>query len=156
MVSFRLARLLVDLMKIRDLAAVLILVSVIPALFVANGVTVDNRLERWQGRNPADAAVYDEFRATFGSDEFVLICLWDAPLFEPDSLDAMMDVAGAIEIIPGISRVQGLPVIYRDLFAGEDPEALELEMTSTPFYRDLFISIRRRGDGDRCDRLSAR
>jgi len=127
-------------MKIRDLAAVLLLVSVIPALFVVNGVTVDNRLERWQGRDPADAAVYEEFKATFGSDEFVLICLWDGRLFEPDLLDVMVDVAGVIEDIPGIARVQGLPVIYRELFAGEDPEALEIEMTSTPFYRDLFIS----------------
>ncbi len=127
-------------MKIRDLAAVLLLASVIPALFVASGVRVDNRLERWQGGDPLDAAVYDEFRATFGSDEFVLICLWDAPLFEPELLDAMVDAAGAIETIPGVDRVQGLPVIYRDLFAGEDAEALELEMSSTPFYRDLFIS----------------
>ena len=127
-------------MKIREFAAVLLLVSVIPALFVVNGVTVDNRLERWQGSDPTDAAVYEEFRATFGSDEFVLICLWDGPLFEPEALDAMTDVAGVIEDIPGISRVQGLPVIYRDLFGGEDADALELEMTSTPFYRDLLIS----------------
>jgi len=76
-------------MKIRDLAAVLLLVSVIPALFVVNGVTVDNRLERWQGRDPADTVVYEEFKATFGSDEFVLICLWDGRLFEPDSLDVI-------------------------------------------------------------------
>ena len=54
-------------MKIRDLAAVLLLVSVIPAVFVVNGVTVDNRLERWQGSDPTDAAVYEEFRATFGT-----------------------------------------------------------------------------------------
>jgi predicted RND superfamily exporter protein len=127
-------------MKIRDLGAVLLLAMVVPALFVVNGVTVDNRLERWQGGDPVDAEVYEEFRANFGSDEFVLICLWDGPLFDPDSLDTMMDVAGAIEIIPGIARVQGLPVIYRDIFAGEDADALEIEMTSTPFYRDLFIS----------------
>ena len=127
-------------MKIRDLAAVLLLVMVIPALFFVNQVRVDNRLERWQGSNPVEAQVYEDFKKTFGSDEFVLIALWDGPLFEPEALDIMVEVAETIERIPGIIRVQGLPVIYRDLFGGEDAEALKEEMTSTPFYRDLFIS----------------
>ena len=116
------------------------LVMVLPALFFVNEVTIDNRLERWQGSNPVDAEIYEEFKETFGSDEFVLIALWDGPLFRSEALDTMIDVAGVIEGIPGITQVQGLPVIYRDLFGGEDAEALKEEMTSTPFYRDLFIS----------------
>jgi len=127
-------------LKIRNLAAVLLLVMVLPALFFVNEVTIDNRLERWQGSNPVDAEIYEEFKETFGSDEFVLIALWDGPLFRSEALDTMIDVAGVIEGIPGITQVQGLPVIYRDLFGGEDAEALKEEMTSTPFYRDLFIS----------------
>ncbi len=127
-------------LKIRDFTAFLVLALVIPALFSVKSMTVDNRLERWEGSNRHQAEVYDDFKAAFGSDEFVLIVLWDGTLFQPEALDTMMDVADSLEKIPGVTRVQGLPVVYRDLFAGEDIEALEEEMTGTPFYRDLFIS----------------
>ena len=127
-------------MKTRDIAAILLLMAVFPALLIVNRVTVDNRLERWQGSNRTDVTVYEDFKASFGSDEFILIALWDGPLFEPNALDAMTEVSETIESIPGVTQVQGLPVIYRDLFGGEDAEALEDEMKATPFYRDLFIS----------------
>ncbi len=127
-------------LRIRDFTAFLVLFLVIPALFGIKSMTVDNRLERWEGSDRHQADIYDDFKAAFGSDEFVLIVLWDGTLFQPETLDTMMDVADSLEKIPGVTRVQGLPVVYRDLFGGEDIEALEEEMTGTPFYRDLFIS----------------
>jgi hypothetical protein len=38
------------------------------------------------------------------------------------------------------SPVDSLAAVYRDLYGGEDPEALEAEATSTPFYRGLLLS----------------
>ncbi len=127
-------------MRIRDSVAVFLLILVVPAFVVVKRATVDNRLERWQGSDQIQAEVYEKFKITFGSDEFVMVALWDRPLFEPEALDTMMVVAEAIENIPGITRVQGIPIVFRDLFGAEDIEALEEEMKGTPFYRDLFIS----------------
>jgi len=105
---------------------------------------IDNRLERWAGRDAEQQEVYERFRATFGSDEFVLVAVGGAPLFEDEALGVMVDVAARLEQVPGVERVQGIPVVFRDLFGGEDVEELEEEMTSTPFYTDLFVS----DDGD--------
>ncbi len=127
-------------MTLRNAAAVAILVFVVPAATVIWDVRVDNRLERWQGSDTKAAHTYEDFKRTFGSDEFVLLALWDGPLLEENALAVMVDVADSIEDITGITRVAGIPVVYRDLFDSEDPDALAEEMLSTPFYRDLFIS----------------
>lgn len=116
------------------------LVAIAPlAAWQASRVVVDNRLERWVGRGGAEAQRYEVFRQTFGSDEFVLVAM-SGPLFEPLSLELAGRCVAALEAIPGVTRVQGLPVVYRDIFGGEDPGELYREMTSTPFYRDLLLS----------------
>lgn len=109
------------------------------AAWLASRMAVDNRLERWVGGGGPEAQRYDEFRRTFGSDEFVLVAL-EGPLFTPAALAREVRCVEALEAIPGVTRVQGLPALYRDRFGGEDPEELRREMTSTPFYRDLFLS----------------
>jgi predicted RND superfamily exporter protein len=124
---------------IRQVAA-WVLVAVGPlAAWQASRVVIDNRLERWVGRDGVDAQCYEAFRQTFGADEFVLVAFSGA-LFEPASLDLAMRCLAALEAVPGVTRVQGLPVVYRGLFGGEDPEELYREMTSTPFYFDLLLS----------------
>ena len=121
-------------------AAAWALLAVSPlAAWLASRVAVDNRLERWVGRAGTDAQRYEEFRRTFGSDEFVLVAIC-CPLFEPAALDLAVRCLASLEAIPGVTRVQGLPAVYRDRFGGEDPEELRREMTSTPFYRDLLLS----------------
>lgn len=121
-------------------AAAWALLAVSPlAAWLASHVVVDNRLERWVGRDGTDAQRYEEFRKTFGSDEFVLVAI-SGPLFEPAALDLTVRSLASLEAIPGVTRVQGLPAVYRDRFGGEDPEELRREMTSTPFYRDLLLS----------------
>lgn len=121
-------------------AAAWALLAVSPlAAWLASRLVVDNRLERWVGHDGADAQRYAEFRRTFGSDEFVLVAI-SGPLFEPAALDLAVRCLASLEAIPGVTRVQGLPAVYRDRFGGEDPEELRREMTSTPFYRDLLLS----------------
>jgi predicted RND superfamily exporter protein len=101
---------------------------------------VDNRLERWVDADAADARRYGEFRDRFGSDEFVVVELSGRPLFEADTLDALVDAHERLEAVAGVARVDSLAAVYRDLFGAEDPEELAFEATSTPFYRELFLS----------------
>jgi predicted RND superfamily exporter protein len=117
----------------------LVLLTVVSAV-AASRVRVDNRLERWVDADPEEARRYREFRDRFGSDEFVVVAVSGRPLFEPDSLDAMVDAQERLEAVPGVVRVDSLAAVYRDLFGSEDPEELAFEATSTPFYRGLFIS----------------
>jgi len=116
------------------------LVAAVGAGWAVRGLVVDNRLERWVGGRGETTDVYEKFRADFGSDEFLLVVIDGGDFFSPPVLDLMLDAAEEMESIPGVVSVRGIPTLYRDLFGGEDPDALAEELTSTPFYRDLFIS----------------
>ena len=124
----------------RRVVAALLLLLVVPAALSLGRLDVDNRLERWVGDDPAGTDAYRRFRATFGSDEFVLVAVAGADLLSAESLDLRVEAVGAVEGLDGVIRVMGPAVVFRDLFGGEDPEALADELTSTPFYRHLFIS----------------
>ncbi|MCU0292365.1 MAG: MMPL family transporter [Thermoanaerobaculaceae bacterium] len=124
----------------RRLAAIVVLALVPLAAWLARGVVVDNRLERWVAPTGAEERHYADFRRAFGSDELIVVTVTGPPLFEPAALAAMTDCLGRLEAVPGVVRVQGLPQLYRDLFGGEDPDELRREMTSTPFYTGLLLS----------------
>jgi len=124
----------------RRLVALALVATTVVAAVSASRVQVDNRLERWVDADPDEARRYREFRAQFGSDEFVVVAVAGRPLFDPAALDAMVDAQRRLEAVPGVTRVDSLAAVYRDLFGAEDPEELEVEATSTPFYRGLFIS----------------
>jgi predicted RND superfamily exporter protein len=124
----------------RRAVAIALVALTIAAAIAASRVRVDNRLERWVDTDPAEARRYREFRERFGSDEFVVVALSGAPIFDPAALDAMVAAQERLEAVPGVSRVDSLAAVYRDLYGGEDPEALEAEATSTPFYRGLLLS----------------
>ena len=117
-----------------------LVVVTVAAAACASRVQVDNRIERWVDADPDEARRYREFRARFGSDEFVVVAVTGRPLFEPDALDVMVEAQQRLEAVPGVTRVDSLAAVYRDLFGAEDPEELESEATSTPFYRGLFLS----------------
>ena len=123
----------------RTVAVALVAVTAAAAV-VASRVRVDNRLERWVDTDATEAARYREFREMFGSDEFVVVALSGAPIFDPQSLDAMVAAQERLEAVPGVTRVDSLAAVYRDLYGGEDPQSLEEEATSTPFYRGLLLS----------------
>jgi uncharacterized protein len=122
-------------------AAALVLLAIAPlAGIAARRLAVDNRLERWVARDRASEAHYTELQTTFGGDEIVVVAYGGGPLFTPASLRLQMACLAHLEAIPGVMRVEGIPVVFRDRFGGEDPAELEREMTSTPFYRGLLLS----------------
>ena len=130
----------VDPSSFRRIAGGVLLLLALPAAWLARGVTLDNRLERWVAHDAEEQRRYEEFRATFGSDEFIAVVFSGKPLFDPAALAAMTDGLERLERVPGVVSVRGLPQVYRDLFGGEDLAELEREMTSTPFYEGLFLS----------------
>ena len=123
----------------RSIAAALVALTVAAAV-AAGRIRVDNRLERWVDTDPEAARVYEDFRSRFGSDEFVVVAVAGRPLFDPESLDAMAAAHQRLAAVAGVTRVDSLAGVYLELFGGEDPEELEREATSTPFYRGLLIS----------------
>ncbi len=127
-------------MKLRTLLAVFLLIATVPAIFTVRDVSIDNRLERWIVADDKNARAYKSFKNTFGTDEFIIITITGKPLFEHETLLMMIDAVEVIEDLPGVVRVRGLPVSYRDLLGEEEPEVLEEEYTSTPFYQGLFLS----------------
>ena len=130
----------IDSVVVRRVGALVLLVLAPLAGLLARRVAIDNRLERWVARDPVGEARYEEFRATFGSDEFILVAIGGRPLFAPESLRLQVACLERLELVPGVVRVEGLPEVYRDRFDGEDPGELEREMTATPFYRGLLLS----------------
>ena len=121
-------------------AALALIVAGLIALLFASKVHVDNRLESWVRRDKSETERYHHFRQTFGSDEYVIVAVTGQPLFVDSTMDPLLDALEALERIPQVARVSGLPTVYRDLFGAEDVGELEEEMQSTPFYRNLFIS----------------
>jgi predicted RND superfamily exporter protein len=120
--------------------AVLCVMLGILAAFQATGLRTDNAIERWLNPDSPETRDYERFLETFGDDEFVVLALSGKPLFEPDALDVMLLALENMESVPHVNRVTGIPSVYRDHFGAEDPEALEVEFTSTPFYEGLLIS----------------
>lgn len=121
------------------IAATLCLLGV-AAVFQIPHLRTDNSIERWMNPDSPETQEYQQFLKTFGDDEFVVVALSGKPLFEPAALDAMLAAQTNLEAVPHVRRVTGIPSVYRDLFGAEDPEALEEEFTSTPFYEGMFIS----------------
>lgn len=127
-------------MSMRKLIAVCFMALGLPALVAVPHLGIDNRLERWMGSGGEDGRRYEEFRAVFGSDEFIVVAVSGRPLFEESALDVMLVVLAELERVSGVTAVHGLPAVFRDVFGAEDVEALAEEFTSTPFYRGLFLS----------------
>ncbi len=101
---------------------------------------IDNRHDRMLDQSSQAAHDYEEFKEQFGNDSVVIVAVSGKPLFEFDSLDAMTAVADRLAELPHVRNVNGIPTIFRETFGEEDNEALEEEMTSTPFYEGLFLS----------------
>lgn len=124
--------------RARRLGVVVLAVATL-ALPFALRVHIDNRLELWVEPGGELAARYERFRASFGSDEFVLVAYSGGDLFAPDSLAAQLATLERIESLPHVRRVQGIPALHRDLFDGRSPDALRREVLDTPFYRGFLI-----------------
>lgn len=119
--------------------AVILLLSVVSLYFVTQ-LNIDNRQDRLLDQSGPEALEYERFLDAFGNDDFVIIALSGKPLFDEDALDAMVETMDLLEDNVYVTDVTGIPALYRENFGEEDPEALEEELTSTPFYQGLFIS----------------
>jgi len=103
-------------------------------------VQVDTRHEKLLDRHTQAATAYENFIEEFGSDEIVIVALSGEDLFAVEALDTMLETLDRLESIETVAYVGGIPAVFRDRFGAEDPEALEFEMTTTPFYEGLFLS----------------
>lgn len=120
-------------------AGVFLVLAGVAGYFVT-GIEVDNRFDRLFEQRSEHAQRYARLKEDFGSDEFVLVAVTGKPFFEFPALAAMLEAQDRLEQVPHVSHVAGMPAIFRDRFGAEDVEALEEEMTSTPFYDGLFLS----------------
>lgn len=102
-------------------------------------LTVDNSIEQWLTPSPDQARVQREFQAHFGSDEIVVVAVTAEDVWAPTVLDPLMELATALEQLPGVARVSGVPVELRDRFGGEDIDAMRAAALGSPFYEDLFV-----------------
>jgi uncharacterized protein len=121
-------------------AALLMLALALPSAYLVSQLSVDNRQEKLVNQSGAAARIYQQFKQDFGQDEFVIMALSGRELFDEDTLDDALLVAQELEAVTSIASVNGIPILYRDLFGEEDPEALQDEMTNTSFYENLLIS----------------
>ena len=119
--------------------AVLLVLCVVSVYFVLH-LEIDNRQDRLLDHSGPEALEHARFQEAFGNDDFVVIAISGKPLFDEEALDVMVEVMDRLEDNDYVSDVSGIPALYRENFGEEDPEALEEEMTSTPFYQGLFIS----------------
>ena len=110
------------------------------ALWPLRSLEVDNRLESWIETQPEEEERYRRFQETFGSDEFLTVTLYGEDIFSQELFDQLLTTVEKLEELPGVVGVEGLPVLYRDLFEGEDLEELKREALSTPFYRGALVS----------------
>ena len=110
------------------------------ALALVTQLRIDNRHEHMLDQNTPSARAYDRFQQEFGNDAVMIVAVSGKPIFDFDSLDVMVRVAHAIEKVPHVAGVDGIPTIFEKTFGADDNEALEIEMTNTPFYKGLFIS----------------
>ena len=110
------------------------------AIPMAARVSIDNRLERWVDATGAPAQRYARFKALFESDEFILAAYTGKDLFDTASLEEQIDALERLEALPHVTRVSGIPAVFRDQFGGEDAAALRDEFHSTPFYKGALIS----------------
>lgn len=123
-----------------SIAGLLLFLLALIAIPFAVGMRIDNNLERWIDPSNDVATRYAAFLETFGSDEFILVAYAGGDPFGIEALDAQLATLEAIEAIDGVVDVLGIPAVYRDIFGGEDADALRDEFASSPFYDNFLFN----------------
>jgi len=121
-------------------AAVAIAILCVLAIWPITRLELDNRLNRLLNPEGKAAQEFAKFEEEFGGDQFVVVAVSGKPLFAEDGLVAMVETLEQLEEIPEVANVSGIPAVFRDQFGLEDIDAMEEELTSTPFYYGLFLS----------------
>ena len=84
----------------------------------ASRVGVERNNESLVARDPAQDALYEKFRATFGSDEDVLVAVHHPRLLELSGLRLVGDLTDRIAALPGVRSVYSL-TNAQQIVAGE-------------------------------------
>lgn len=126
--------------RIRAIIGLCLLVFCVAASPRIDSLVVDNSIARWIDETPDHPDSFDDLAVVFvavsGSD----------PLSR-ESLDALVQVTGALESIPDVARVEGVGTVYRDQFGLEDREALLEELSTTPYFQRLLVTPDRAATG---------
>jgi predicted RND superfamily exporter protein len=97
---------------------VLLALIVLWCVLEASRVGVERNNESLVARDPAQDALYEKFRATFGSDEDVLVAVHHPRLLELSGLRLVGDLTDRIAALPGVRSVYSL-TNAQQIVAGE-------------------------------------
>ena len=114
--------------------------------FHAAKVGVESNNESLNTRDPEQIAVYDRFRATFGSDEDLLLAVADPDLLEPAGLARIAELTRRIQALDGVRRVFSLSNAQQ-IVSGED--GAEMAPLVAPPLNDPALASRVRAALDR-------
>lgn len=95
--------------------------------WAGRGLRTDNSLERWFVEGDPALAAYRSFRATFGTDEFVVIAMESDSFLGVEQLQRLESVERSLRAIPGVTGVMGLGTMARewtDRWSGPPEEGL--------------------------------
>jgi predicted RND superfamily exporter protein len=131
--------------------------------FHAAHVGVERNNESLNARDPALTTTYEQFKATFGSDEDLLLTVTHSRLLEADGRKLLADLTSRIAKLDGVRHVYSLSnaqqLVSSDSGAQMVPltssEGTESEITAelraaldrTPDFTGLFVSADRRTAG---------
>ncbi|MFP6583781.1 MAG: MMPL family transporter [Candidatus Hydrogenedentota bacterium] len=100
-------------------------------------ISVDNSMARWVEQEPETTSSSDE---QFEDLVTVLIQISGDTLFTQEGLDSLLIAFEELESIPDVTRVDGVPGVYRDQFGLEDIDALEDEMRESPYFQKFYVT----------------
>lgn len=126
-------------MRRLGIASILLLILAASLAPWALTVNVDNRIEKWLDSSGSSAQSYQRLLKDFGTDEFIIIGFGGQDPLDPASLLVQLEAHESLEALTGVTHVESIAGVYRDIFGAEDPEALRDEVMSTPFYLNLLI-----------------
>jgi predicted RND superfamily exporter protein len=138
----------------------IVLALLVPwCILQASRVGVERDNESLVARDPAQDALYDRFRATFGSDEDLLVALHHPRLLTPDGLRQVADLTSRIAELPGVRNVYSL-TNAQQIVAGDsgaepapllqapfDPVATRTALDRNPDLAGLFLAPDRQTAG---------
>ena len=126
--------------RLRTIIGVMLILAALIATPLLTKLSVDNSLARWAEQGTRTPALNPESHEVFEDLVIVLIQVSGDSLFTEKSLDTLVEAFEAIESIPDVIRVEGVPALFRDQYGLEDIEALEEEMRNSPYFQKFYVS----------------
>lgn len=117
--------------------AVALTLAAIPFL---SGIQVDSSLEVWLDRSRPAYRAYQEFRRTFGSEEFVLLVYPCPAEVDLPFLEGLTDLRFELEEIEGVRRVDDLAQVYSRLYAVKGLEVFRQDLRHSHLFTSFLVS----------------